>query len=75
MAKGNYNIDNQKGYIHVTFKDGIEVQPELVLEVIDDENALYAMKDWYCLWDFRGCLAGKNFGYDAINRIINYVET
>ncbi len=75
MAEENYSIDNKKDYIQISFKKGIEVQPELLLEIIDDENALYVMKDWYCLWDFRGCLASKDFGYDAINRIINYVET
>ena len=42
---------------------------------MDRENDLYEIKGRCDLWDFRGCQPSQNFGYEAMNRLVEAIKS
>ncbi len=72
---GEYTIEEQEHCVYVQFKGGSEVTPEMIIEALDCENALYPVGKQYDLWDFRGCFPSGSFGYNAMLKIVDHIET
>jgi hypothetical protein len=73
MPAEPYTMECRDGVIVVTLKKGNQVTPECIMNVISQKHQLYDVKQYSALWDFRGVLPSDNFGYDAVERIIDYV--
>jgi hypothetical protein len=74
MTESTFNLEQQEGIVRVTFASGSVVTPQQIMEAIDLENARYDVEQLNSLWDFRGCLAPEDFGYDEIAQIIDYID-
>lgn len=74
MEKGLYIIDRDADCIRVRFEQGTQLTSDLIIAAVDEENALFAIKGRYDLWDFRGCLPGPDLGYEAVNRVVDHIE-
>ena len=73
MNEQPYKIEKQDHCIQVEFSKGLEITPELIINAMDHENALYDIKGRHDLWDFRGCRPSPNFGYDAMSRVVLHI--
>ena len=74
MTKPIYKLEKQGSIVRVTFISGNVVTPQQIMEAIDLENARYNVEQFNALWDFRGCLAPEEFGYNEMEEIISYIE-
>ncbi|MEJ2154079.1 MAG: hypothetical protein P8X96_01990 [Desulfobacteraceae bacterium] len=72
---GEYTIEEQEHCVYVQFKDGSVVTPEMIIEALDSENALYPTGKQYDIWDFRACFPSESFGYNAMLKIVDHIET
>lgn len=75
MNEPIYTLEEQGGSVRVTFKSGQVVTPQQIMEAIDVENKRYDVTRHNALWDFRGCLAPDDFGYNEMEQIIHYIDT
>ena len=69
-----YTLNEQQGFVRVTFAGGTLVTPQMVMEVIDLENLRYGTKRLNALWDFRGCLPPEHFGFNDMDDIVQHVQ-
>ena len=74
MNEQIYTLKEQGGSVHVTFKSGHVVTPQQIMEAIDLENRRFDVSRHNALWDFRGCLAPDDFGYNEMEQIIHYID-
>jgi hypothetical protein len=75
MDEPIYTMEEQSGRVYVTFKSGHVVTPQQIMEAIALENKRYDVSRHNALWDFRGCLAPDDFGYNEMEQIIHYIDT
>lgn len=75
MNESIYTMEEQDGSVHVTFKSGHVVTPHQIMEAIALENRRYDVQRCNALWDFRGCRAPDDFGYNEMEQIIHYIDT
>ena len=75
MENGPYTIDKDVDFVRVRFEKGTRVTSELIINAVDQENALFAIKGRHDLWDFRGCFPCADLGYDAVNKVVNHIES
>ncbi len=75
MDKKLYKVKEQDQYIRVEFQKGLEISPDVIIEAINHENELYAIKGRHDVWDFRGCRPSPDFGYDAMSRVVEYITS
>ena len=73
--EGAFTIKEKEQAVCVQFEQGTEVTPDLIIQAMDRENELHAIVGRCDLWDFRGCTPSEDFGYDAMLKIINHIET
>lgn len=73
MGAEPYKMQFQAGMVLVSFKEGTEVTPDIIIELIRRESEMFGVDFGNALWDFRGCLPSDNFGYAAVERIVNYI--
>jgi hypothetical protein len=73
MGAEPYKMQLQDGMILVSFKEGTEVTPDLIIELIRRESDMLGDDYLNALWDFRGCLPSDDFGYASVERIIDYI--
>jgi hypothetical protein len=69
-----YKIEKQAHCIQIVFEYGVSIGPDDIIAAIDHENALYPVEDRLSLWDFRGCQATPDFGYDAMSRVVDRIR-
>lgn len=74
MAAKPYQIDTKDGVIFINLNKDAVIPPQYLIEVIDEMNRLYDVKSFNALWDFRGALPSSDFGYDAMERIIRFID-
>jgi hypothetical protein len=75
MEEKFYVIERHDSYIWIQFRRGTQVNPDMILEAIDQLNALYKNQHRRDLWDFRGCMPSADFGYDAMTRIVDNIQS
>ena len=75
MDELNYTIEDEDGSVHVTFKSGQVVTHQQIMEAIALENKRFDVTRYNALWDFRGCLAPDDFGYNEMEQIIHFIDT
>ena len=75
MGQAFFRIEHQGQCICVGFERGTELTVELIIEAMDRENDLYEIKGRCDLWDFRGCQPSQNFGYEAMNRLVEAIKS
>ena len=75
MENGPYTIDKDVDFVRVRFEKGTRVTSGLIINAVDQENALFAIKGRHDLWDFRGCFPCADLGYDAVNKVVNHIES
>ncbi len=69
-----YKIEKQAHCIRIVFAYGVLIGPDDIIAALDHESALYPVEDRLSLWDFRGCQATPDFGYDAMSRIVDLIR-
>jgi hypothetical protein len=74
MDKRLYKIEKQAHCVRVVFESGVAISPDDIIAAIDHENELYAIEGRHDLWDFRGCRATPEFGFDAMSRIVDRIR-
>ena len=74
MGNRLYKIDKLAHCVQIVFKSGVVVGPDDILAAIEHENELYSIKDRLSLWDFRGCQATPDFGFNAMNRVVDRIR-
>jgi hypothetical protein len=74
MDEPIFKLDEKGGSVRVTFKRGHVVTPRQIIEAIQLENKRYDVQHHNALWDFRGCLAPDDFGFDEMEQIIHYID-
>ena len=74
MEEPIYTLEEQDGSVRVTFKNGHVVTPRQIMEAIELENRRFDVRRYNALWDFRGCLAPNDFGYNEMEQIIHYIN-
>ncbi len=74
MEEPIYTMEEQDGSVRVTFKSGHVVTPREIMEAIELENRLFDVRRYNALWDFRGCLAPNDFGYNEMEQIVHYID-
>lgn len=75
MGKRLYKIEKQAHCIRIVFKNGVVIGPDDILAAVDHQNELYPIEDRQSLWDFRGCQATLDFGFDAMSRIVDCIRS
>ena len=70
----SFKIDTLDHIVRVTFEHQTVITPELVIDAMQRENQAHKIEGRYDLWDFRGCPPSDGFGYDAVTRIIEYID-
>lgn len=74
MNEPIYTLEEQGGSLYVTFKSGHVVTHQQIMEAIALKNRSYDISRYNALWDFRGCLASDDFGYDEMEQIVQYID-
>jgi hypothetical protein len=74
MDEPIYTLEERDGSVRVTFNSGHAVTPRQIMEAIELENRRYDVQRYNALWDFRGCLAPDDFGYNEMEQIIHYID-
>lgn len=74
MSAQPYEIDFKDEVINVAFTENVEVTPEYIMQVIEQTNKLHDLSLYNSIWDFRATIPSEDFGYDAVNRIVHYIE-
>lgn len=74
MSDTLYTLSFKAAVIFVNFQADKKITPECIIEVIKEMNQLYDVKQHNALWDFRGVLPSDDFGYEAMERIILFIE-
>ncbi len=75
MSAALYKIECPHGVIIVSFPKGSCITPDLIIKVIERENAMYDVTQCNAIWDFKGCLPSDDFGYNALESIIYYISS
>ncbi len=74
MAIDPYKIESLDGVFLVTFQKGTIVHPQLLIKAINFRKSLDEAGQQNSVWDFRGCLPSDDFGYDAMERVVNHIN-
>lgn len=74
MGKRLYRIEKQAHCVRVVFKSGVVIGPDDIIAAIDYQNELFPIEDRLSLWDFRGCQASQDFGFDAMSRVVDRIK-
>jgi hypothetical protein len=74
MNEQIFTLEERDGSLHVTFISGHVVTPRHIMEAIALMNEHYDVPRYNSLWDFRGCLAPDDFGYNEVEQIIHYID-
>ena len=74
MAIDSYKIDSRDGVLFVTFQKGTTIHPDLLIKAIDCRYSIDRTCQRNSVWDFRGCPPSEDFGYDAMKRVVNYID-
>jgi hypothetical protein len=75
MGQARFRIEQQDRCIWVGFEKGVDITVESVIAAMDRENELFEVKGRYDLWDFRGARPSADFGYDAVNRVVEHIKS
>jgi hypothetical protein len=74
MDKRLYKAERQAHCIRVVFKSGVAIGPDDIIAAIDHENEHYTIEGRIDLWDFRGCQAAPDFGFDGMSRVVDCIK-
>jgi hypothetical protein len=69
-----YKINKQAHFIRVVFESGCAIGPDDIIAAIDHENEYYTIEGRHDLWDFRGCWATPDFGFDGMSRVVDCIK-
>lgn len=75
MKRDAYEIEKKNEVIAITFRQGLEVTPAMIMDGVRDVLLVDEGRNRNDIWDFRGCLPSSELSYDSVTRIVDFIRS